>query len=212
VRLKEQKMIRARSIRGAASLLALLGAVLCGSVQAQQGEQAVMKRAAQLRQMPSESARSLASLPAQEPVTRLGERQGAWIQVQTGAGASGWVHMFDLGPGTGVSSSATAAPASGGNAVTGSLRGITSLLRGSPQPSTVATSTIGIRGLGAEDLARAQPNLNAVAQMEQLRQGEAGAREFAAEAALAPATVPALPTPSRRAPPGGGNANPGQMP
>lgn len=172
---KEPKMIRAtlRAAARAALVLGLAGGLCSLPAQAQQGEAAMMKRVADLRDSPAESGRSLAALPAQEPVTRLGDRQGAWIRVQTRAGVAGWVHMFDFGPRT-------------------------------------ATFTIGIRGLEAEDLARAQPNLHAVARMEQLRQGENEARQFAAEAALAAATVPALPSPSRGSSPGG-NSNPQQQ-
>jgi hypothetical protein len=82
-----------------------------------------------------DSGRSLAALPAQEPVTRLGEWPGTGAQSGANPLASGLSNMF-----------------SGGST-----------------PPRVATSTIGIRGLEAEDLARAQPNLNAVTRMEQLR-------------------------------------------
>lgn len=96
------------------------------------------------------------------------------------------------------------AQSTGGNAVTGVLRGVTSLFGGrSASPATLPTSTIGIRGLGAEDLANAQPNPGAVGQMEALRVDETQARGFAADAALAPVTVQALPTPARA-----GGANP----
>ena len=199
-------MIRA-TLRCAAAALLLGPAALVfwGPARAQQGEAATIVRPAQLRDAPGETGRSLAALAAQEPVTRLGERHGGWIRVQTGSGASGWVHLFDLGPG-GFNSVGTASAPAGGNAVTGSLRGLTNLLRGSsaPPPRT-ATSTIGIRGLEAEDLTRAQPNLNAVNQMERLREGEGGARQFAAEAALVSAAVPALPSPLRASTPQGGN-------
>ena len=188
--------------------LALLAALLAGPAGAQQGEPAMMKRAGELRGTPGDAGRPLATLAAQEPITRLADRQGPWIQVQTRSGAVGWVHMFDVGP-----AGASDGAASGGNAVTGGLRGITSLLRGgSSQAPRVATATIGIRGLDAEDLARAQPNLPAVGQMEKLRQGENGAREFAAGASLAAATVPALPAPSRqRSPQPGGRSDSGQQ-
>ncbi len=86
-----------------------------------------------------------------------------------------------------------------GNAVTGVLRGVTSLFnRGAAgTPSTLPTSTIGIRGLGAEDIANAQPNPAAVSQMEALRLDEAQARSFAAQAALTPVAVEPLPAPAR---------------
>lgn len=158
------------------------------AVQAQ-GEAAVMKRAGELRETPAESARSLGPLPADSVINRLGERQGPWIQVRNAAGATGWVHMFDV-----------TSPSAGGNAASGALRGVTNFFnKGNNRPATTATSTIGIRGLGAEDLAQAQPNLGAVAQMEALRQSESQARAFAGEAALVPVAVESLPAPVRPA-------------
>lgn len=93
------------------------------------------------------------------------------------------------------------AQSSNSNAVTGALRGITSLFNrgGAGNPATLPTSTIGIRGLGAEDIANAQPDPAAVSQMEALRLDEAQARSFAAEAALSPVAVPPLPAPARSA-------------
>jgi hypothetical protein len=206
VRLKEQNMIRATlRRRGPGLALGLAIAAFCGLGAAQQGEPAMLKRPAQLRDAPGDGGSSLAALPAQEPVTRLGERQGAWIQVQTRGGIAGWVHMFDVGP-AGLGAGAGTGGQAGANPLTSGLRGLSNMLSGgSTPPPRVATSTIGIRGLEAEDLARAQPNINAVGRMEQLRQGEAGARQFAADAALVAANVPALPAPARTSsPPGGG--------
>ncbi len=169
-----------------------------------QTDATVTKRTTELRETPGETARSLAQLSAQTAVTRLTERSGPWIQVQVrtdsaGAapGAIGWVHMFDLGN--------PSASASGGNSATGVLRGITGFFNrgGSQQGSIVATSTIGIRGLGAEDLARSQPNLAAVDQMEALRLDADTARQFAASAPLASQTVTALPSPAPSQAPGG---------
>lgn len=89
----------------------------------------------------------------------------------------------------------------GNNAITGVLRGVTSLFNRSTagSPSTLPTSTIGIRGLGAEDIANAQPNPAAVSQMESLRLDETQARSFAAQASLAPVAVQPLPAPARPA-------------
>jgi hypothetical protein len=60
----------------------------------------------------------------------------------------------------------------------------------------VATSTVGIRGLGAEDLANAQPNLAAVAQADANRANAAQARQFAGSASLGSRQVEPLPTPA----------------
>ncbi|MFC5498458.1 SH3 domain-containing protein [Caenimonas terrae] len=207
--MKEHRMIRAVRLPDACAALLLAAlASLPGAASAQQGESAALKRAADLRDAPGDGARSLVALPAQAPVTRLGEREGPWIRVQSAAGVAGWVHMFDVGP-AGFGGGAGTSASSGGNALAGGLRGLSSLLGGgSAAPPRVATSTIGIRGLEAEDLARAQPDLNAVGRMEQLRQGEAGARQFAAEASLVAATVPELPAPARTSTPPGGNQSP----
>ncbi len=182
----------------AATLLA--ATVLLASVPARAqatGEPAVARRATELREAPAASARSLAALPEGTALQRTDERQGPWVRVRTPAGAGGWVHMFDLGPASGAGSGG-----GGGLADTaaGALRGVASLF-GKPAPTrvTTPTSTIGIRGLGAEDLAQAQPDTAAVARLDGLRASEQQARAFARDAALAPVAVEPLPaaTPAR---------------
>lgn len=155
-------------------------------------EAAVTRRATELRDAPSDTGRSLAALPAQAAVTRTNQRQGPWVQVRTAAGATGWLHLFDLGPAT------TTAASSGGNGlVDGALRGVGSLFGGgSAKPATTST-TAGIRGLEAQDLAQAQPDLAAVRQMEGLRASEADARSYAQRAAWRPVNVDPLPAPAR---------------
>lgn len=159
-------------------------------------EALLVKRAADLRDGPTATARSIAVLPAQTPVVRLPARQGAWMQVKTDSGQIGWVHMFDIG---------TAAPQStAASTATGALRGLTNFFnRGSGQSgaNTAATSTIGIRGLGAEDIANAQPNLAALSQADALRMDAAQARKFAAEAPLTARSADLLPEPAPPAPP-----------
>lgn len=177
-----------KPLRGLVSCMLLLG----GGVHAQ-NDSVLVKRAAELREAPGDSSRSLAALAARTPVTRSGTRQGAWIQVRTAEGASGWIHMFDIG------SADSAAPAGAG---ANALRGLTSFFnKGSAQGGTVtATSTVGIRGLGAEDLARAQPNPAAVVQAEALRQDADEARQFAVSAALTSRAVEPLPVPAQAQP------------
>ena len=167
--------------------LALLP-LLWGSAQAQ--EAALVKRATQLRDSPAESGASVAPLEANTQVTRSSERKGPWTKVSTPQGATGWVHMFDLGPASG------SAPASNNTATSG-LRGLGNLFGGNSGATTTATSTVGIRGLGAEDIANAQPNPAAVGQAEALRVNADQARQFASNAALQPRTVPPLTEPPR---------------
>jgi hypothetical protein len=166
-------------------------------------EAAVVRRATELREAPGDQARSLAPLPAQTAVTRSNERQGPWVQVRTAAGATGWVHLFDVGPAT-----AAASGSSGGAG--GALRGVTGLFS-SPRANQTGT-TAGIRGLDAADLAQAQPNLGAVTQMEGLRQNETEARSFADRSALRSAQVTALPSTTRSTSQPGNSNNPQMSP
>ena len=105
-------------------------APLAGSVHAQ--EAAVIKRATQLRDAPSDGGASVAPLEANTVVTRTNERKGPWTKVSTQQGASGWVHMFDLGPQSGA-----ATPSN--NAATSGLRGLGGLFGGTGGSTTTAT-------------------------------------------------------------------------
>jgi Bacterial SH3 domain len=168
---------------------ALLALSLVSAAHAQANTTQV-KRQAELRQSPSDTAASVATLPAQAPITRLPERQGPWLRVKTEAGQTGWIHMFDVG-------SAAAATPSAGTAASSALRGLSQFFGGgSAKPSTTtATSTVGIRGLGSEDIANAQPNLAALRNAEALRTDAAQAQRFAADAQLAVRAVAPLPSP-----------------
>ena len=174
-----------------AALVGIALALGMGSAAQAQSDALITKRAAELRDGPTDGARSLASLPPQTSVTRLALRQGPWLQVKTAAGQTGWVHMFDIGT---LPSQSTA-----GSTAAGALRGLSNFFnRGSAQGgnNTAATSTVGIRGLGAEDLANAQPNTQAVSQMEGLRADAAQATRFASEAAWVTRAVEPLPEPA----------------
>ncbi|NNU45352.1 SH3 domain-containing protein [Ramlibacter montanisoli] len=174
-------------------------------------EAAVTRRATELRDAPAETGRSIASLPAQEPLTRTSERRGPWVQVRTAGGATGWVHLFDVGPAT-----SAAQAGGGGNLLGGALRGVTSLFGGGGTRTTQTATTAGIRGLGAEDLAQANPNPAAVSQMEGMRASESDARSFADRSAWRTVAVDPLPAsaPSgfpARVSPTPGSFNPGQQ-
>jgi hypothetical protein len=139
---------------------------------------------------PWKNGASVAPLEANAVVTRTSERKGPWTKVSTQQGATGWVHMFDLGPQSG------AAPTSG-NAATSGMRGLGGLFGSNSGSTTTATSTVGIRGLGAEDIAKAQPNPAAVTQAEGLRVNADQARQFASNASLQPRNVAPLAEPHR---------------
>ena len=171
-------------------------AVVCAALLAlaafAQTEILLVKRASDLRQSPSESSASVVALPAQAQVTRLPERQGPWMRVKTDAGQIGWVHMFDVSAAT-----ATSSTGSTGNTASGALRGLTNLFTSNNAKTTnTSTSTVGIRGLGAEDIANSQPNLQSLKQAEALRVDVAQAKRFASEGQLAARAVDPLPEPA----------------
>jgi hypothetical protein len=173
----------------------VLAALLTGVAHAD-NEPLLIKRAVELRQAAGENSASLMALPAQSQVTRLGLHQGPWLQVKAANGSVGWVHMFDVGSSAAIA--ATTAPSTSSNAATGALRSLSNFFGGSSsQPKTAAaTSTIGIRGLGAEDISSAQPDVAALVQAEGLRLDATQARLFAQDAQLSARAVDALPEPA----------------
>lgn len=180
VRCGAHPVARPAAARAMLHLLFALGLLmtLVGGAWAQT-EAMVTRRATELRSAPGDASAVTTKLEAQSSVTRLAGRSGPWMEVRASSGEQGWVHMFDLG--------APGSSSSGGNVASGFLRGVTGFFSragSSGQGSTVATSTIGIRGLDAHDLANAQPNANAVQDMEALRQNAAQAQQFAGTAGL----------------------------
>ena len=69
---------------------------------------------------------------------------------------------------------------------------------------------MGIRGLGAEDIANAQPNPAAVGRAEALRLDAGQARQFAMQASLSPQNVEPLPVPAKPRAPANTNQNTNQ--
>ncbi|MEN9538082.1 MAG: hypothetical protein RLZZ126_317 [Pseudomonadota bacterium] len=185
--------------------IAALSILLCTALfllpaGAQTGEMMTVKRQTELRSGPSATDPVVGTLAAQSQVAHQAGRQGPWVEVKDAANRSGWAHMFDL---------AGASASGGGNIATNALRGISSLFGGGRSASAqTGTSTVGIRGLGAEDLARSQPNINAVLMMETMRVDAVQARGFASDARLQTETVEALPTPPPPMQPGGEGSRP----
>lgn len=169
-------------------LVACLAAVSL-PVAAQPADGLIVKRDTALRRAPADNAPVIQTLKGSTPVTRLPERQGAWVRVRAEGAQPGWVHLFDIG-----SPASAAAPAGGGSNV---LRGVGSLF-GRSGPTTVATTTVGIRGLDEADIANAQPNVAEVGRAEALRASAPDAQQFAARSRLQVQTVDDLPVPSGR--------------
>lgn len=168
--------------------LVLLGVLGMGMAQAQ--EEAVLKRATQLRAAPGDTSSAVADLAASAKVTRTAQRQGAWVQVRAESGATGWIHMFDIGT-----------PARD-NAAGGALRAVASPLGGGA--TAVSTSTVGIRGLGEGNVSQSvgasgrgatQGQGQGQGQADRMRVTADEARSFAAAVALQPRRMDALPVP-----------------
>ena len=158
------------------------------SAPAASGEALVTKRLATLREEPSDTSRSLQTLPLRSPLTRLGDKQGPWIKVRLDDASQGWVHMFDVTLPEPVSAA--------GSTSAGVLRSVTSFFnRGNAasRSGNVATSTVGIRGLTAQDIANATPNPQALQQAESFRLDAGQASQFASAARLNRQSVAALP-------------------
>ncbi|MCG2591969.1 SH3 domain-containing protein [Ramlibacter sp. XY19] len=168
-----------------------LAALLLLAAAARADEAVLTRRALELRASPGDGGASVASLPQQSPVTRLDGRQGPWVQVRSAQGATGWVHLFDLGPAT---ASGGSNGSSGGGFVSGALRGVTGLFdSGTPRQTG---TTAGIRGLEAEDLANAHPDPAGVQRMAGWRASESDARTFAGRAPWRAVAVEPLPAPA----------------
>jgi len=138
-----------RTGRLAAGMLALL----CGG--AAHAEPAVTARATDLLAQSAADAAVIAQLPADTKVEVL-RRSGAWNEVKTASGQTGWVRMLALRLGDG---KAGAAPA-GGNP----LAAVGNLLGGGRTTGT-ATVTTGVRGLDVEDLQNASANQDELKKM-----------------------------------------------
>jgi hypothetical protein len=170
-----------------AGLFALC-AVCTSLAGAQTNTPLIVKRDAPLHRNAHDQSETLVQLPAQSRVVPQGERQGAWVQVKTERGLSGWMRLFQLGH----APSATATHPTDATWV----RGFSSWWGHSTAPSAqkpVATTTIGIRGLEVGDIARAQPNPAAVTQAEGQRVDAAQAQAFARRHALHARAIDPLP-------------------
>lgn len=179
-----------RTNHALATSLVLLGLLGGGMGAAQAQEEAVIKRATQLRSEPAASGSSVASVAASAKVTRTSQRQGAWVQVRAKSGAVGWVHMFDIGT----------PPRE--NAAVDALRAANNRVGGGSSTLSVSTSTVGIRGVNEGNVAspmgasgRGGSQSAGLGDAERLRANADQAKAFATAAGLQQRRVDALPVP-----------------
>lgn len=164
-------------------MLALAGLLAAGASQA---EPALTSRTTDLQAQAQSDSAMIASLPENTRVEVLG-RKGAWTQIKTTSGQSGWVRMMSLKP----EGSTPQAPATAANPL-GALGSLLSAGR----TSNTATVTTGVRGLGEEDLQNAQANPAELEKMQKHRVDKSDAQAFAQRNKLMPVKLDYLPEPA----------------
>ena len=152
------------------SLLALL---LLFPLLALAVEPATMARTTELKRYPASDAETIASLQENSKVDAI-ERRGGWTRVRSASG-EGWVRMLALRykPGS----------AKAGDS------GAKELYNVARTGSSGTQTTTGVRGLSAEQIANAQPNLGELNKLKEFSADRGAASGFAAEGSLAARSV-----------------------
>ncbi|HEY8100517.1 MAG TPA: SH3 domain-containing protein [Burkholderiaceae bacterium] len=151
---------------------------LCAATVAH-AESALTVRATDLQVQAQSDAATLATLPENTKVDVL-RRVGAWDEVKTSAGQTGWVRMLNLRFDVNNTSK--------GNGAAGSLNALTGLLS-TGRTSNTATVTTGVRGLTEEDLKNANANPAELEKMQRFAADKATAERFAQRTKLSAAKV-----------------------
>jgi hypothetical protein len=138
-------------------------------------------RPTELKEQPFIDARTLTTLPASSALGVI-ERQGGWLRV-TAAGQQGWVRMLNVRTG-----SADAAAGVDVQAVAGLATGRAG------SGNIVATS--GIRGLDAQQLRSAEPDLEQLERLESSGSSRREAEQYAAGHGLAATPLAYLAAPA----------------
>lgn len=167
-----------------------------------QAEPAQTNRATDVLAQPQSDAGKLASLSENDKVDVL-RRSGAWSEVKTAEGKTGWVRMMHLKP---------VGAAGKGNSTASSPANALASLLGSGRTSNNATVTTGVRGLQEEDLQNARANPEEFRKMQKYAASRDAGLAFARTSKLNPAQVEYLQdtaAPSVAPAPGSDSAMPG---
>ncbi|MGZ3238305.1 MAG: hypothetical protein ACXWIN_09045 [Burkholderiaceae bacterium] len=151
---------------------------LCATAMAH-AESALTVRATDLQAQGQSDAATLTTLPENTKVDVL-RRVGAWDEVKTSAGQTGWVRMLNLR--FDVNNAAKA------NGTAGSLNALSGLMS-TGRTSNTATVTTGVRGLTEEDLKNANANPAELEKMQRFATDKAAAERFAQRTKLVAAKV-----------------------
>lgn len=137
-------------------------------------------RATDLKDKPFLDAATVARLPAGSAVD-IQQRQGAWAQVRSADGRTGWVKILNLRSG-----------ATSGSA----LGGVNQALNVARTGSSGNTVTTGVKGLSAEQIRNATPNPQEVERMKTYAVTSAQAQQFARNSRLNARSVADISMPS----------------
>lgn len=110
------------------------------------------------------------------------KRQGAWMQVKTREGKTGWVKLLNIRSGA---------------AASGSVLGLASigqLANVAKTGSSGNTVTTGVKGLSAEQMMNARANPEELARLQNLSVSSTDAHKYATQAKLTAQKIPAIET------------------
>ncbi|WP_187359995.1 hypothetical protein [Chitinolyticbacter meiyuanensis] len=150
---------------------ALAGLIVAGASWADSG---TLIRATPLKQKPFLDATTVSELPANSRLDIV-TRKGAWMQVKTASGQSGWVKLLNVRTGSGSSS--------GGG-------GLGTLGKVITTGSSGTTVTTGVKGLSAEQIENAKPNFAELDKLKQYQVSSGSASSSARQAGLDAQSVP----------------------
>lgn len=139
-------------------------------------EPATLLKDGELRAKPLGDADLVVMLKAREKVD-ITARKGAWANVQTAKGQTGWVRLLNLRTGSGKS----------GDAGVGA---VASLFKTGSSGNTVST---GVKGLSEEKLKSAQPNEEEAKRLDKYKNTSSDARNYAKQGKLSAEQVNYLP-------------------
>jgi hypothetical protein len=151
-------------------------------------ESARIVHATELQAQSQSDAATLATLPENTKVNVL-RRSGAWSEIKTANGQTGWVRMLNLRFDGGM------AQATGGERGAANPLGALNNLLSSGRTSGTATATTGVRGLTEADLQNAQANPAELQKLQKFSVKKDAAQAFAQRTKLTPMQIDYLPEP-----------------
>ncbi len=154
-------------------LLLLTASLLSGLAMA---EPASLLKDGEMRTKPLGDAEVVVVLKAREKV-EITARKGAWANVQTSKGQTGWVRLLNLRTGSGQK----------GDAGVGA---IASLFKTGSSGTTVST---GVKGLSEEKLKNAQPDEEEAKRLDKYKNTSSDARSYAKQGKLSAEQINYLP-------------------